>query len=54
MTSEEESPSVAQLPYIRDAYIFLYARSDNPYSVNRANYFRTIWRPWSASAGWIF
>jgi len=36
VTAEVENPTLAQLPYIRDAYILLYARSDDPYSVTHA------------------
>jgi prepilin-type N-terminal cleavage/methylation domain-containing protein len=39
VTSGVESPTLAQLPYIRDAYILLYARSENPYSQS-GTYFR--------------
>jgi len=39
VTSGQESPSDAQLPDIRDAYIILYARSENPYSQSNT-YFR--------------
>jgi prepilin-type N-terminal cleavage/methylation domain-containing protein len=34
VTTEQENPTLAQLPYIRDAYILLYARSDNKYSLS--------------------
>jgi type II secretory pathway pseudopilin PulG len=36
VTAEVEAPTLPQLPYIRDAYILLYARSDDPYSVTHA------------------
>jgi hypothetical protein len=36
VSAEVEHPLVAQLPYIRDAYILLYARSDDPYSLTHA------------------
>jgi hypothetical protein len=36
VTAEVENPTLAQLPYIRDAYILLYARSEFPYSVTHA------------------
>jgi len=39
VTSGQESPTDAQLPDIRDAYIILYARSENPYSQSKT-YFR--------------
>lgn len=39
VTAGQESPTDAQLPAIRDAYIILYARSENPYSQSKA-YFR--------------
>jgi prepilin-type N-terminal cleavage/methylation domain-containing protein len=39
VTSAVESPSLAQLDYIRDSYILLYARSENPYS-QTGTYFR--------------
>jgi prepilin-type N-terminal cleavage/methylation domain-containing protein len=39
VTSGQESPTDAQLPDIRDAYIILYARSENPYSQSNT-YFR--------------
>jgi prepilin-type N-terminal cleavage/methylation domain-containing protein len=39
VTTNITSPTVAQLPYIRDVYVSLYARSENPYSQNGA-YFR--------------
>ena len=32
VSAEVENPTLAQLPYIRDAYILLYARSDDVYS----------------------
>ncbi len=39
VTAGQESPTDAQLPDIRDAYIILYARSENPYSQS-GTYFR--------------
>jgi prepilin-type N-terminal cleavage/methylation domain-containing protein len=36
---ELENPTFAQLPYIRDAYIFLFARSENKFLMN-SNYVR--------------
>ena len=39
VTAGQENPTQAQLPDIRDAYIILYARSENPYSQSRT-YFR--------------
>ena len=39
VTAGLENPTDAQLPDIRDAYIILYARSENPYSQNKT-YFR--------------
>jgi prepilin-type N-terminal cleavage/methylation domain-containing protein len=39
VTSGVESPTYAQLSYIRDAYLLLYARSENPYSQG-GTYFR--------------
>jgi len=36
VTAEVENPTVAQLPYIRDAYLLLYARSDDKYSLSNA------------------
>jgi prepilin-type N-terminal cleavage/methylation domain-containing protein len=39
VTAGQESPTDAQLPDIRDAYIILYARSENPYSQSQT-YFR--------------
>lgn len=36
---EQESPAVANLPYIRDAYVFLAARSSSTYSAT-GQYFR--------------
>jgi prepilin-type N-terminal cleavage/methylation domain-containing protein len=36
VTAEVENPTLTQLPYIRDAYILLYARSDDPYTVTHA------------------
>jgi hypothetical protein len=39
VTAGQENPTDAQLPDIRDAYIILYARSENPYSQSRS-YFR--------------
>jgi len=38
-TAGQENPTQAQLPDIRDAYIILYARSENPYSQSKT-YFR--------------
>jgi prepilin-type N-terminal cleavage/methylation domain-containing protein len=34
VSAEVENPTVAQLPYIRDAYIILYARSDSKFSLS--------------------
>jgi prepilin-type N-terminal cleavage/methylation domain-containing protein len=39
VTTNVVNPTVAQFPYIRDAYVSLYARSENPYSVSK-RYFR--------------
>jgi prepilin-type N-terminal cleavage/methylation domain-containing protein len=39
VTAGQENPTTPQLPDIRDAYIILYARSENPYSQNKT-YFR--------------
>ena len=39
VTAGQENPTQAQLPDIRDAYIILYARSENPYSQS-GTYFR--------------
>lgn len=39
VTAGQENPTQAQLPDIRDAYIILYARSENPYSQSNT-YFR--------------
>jgi prepilin-type N-terminal cleavage/methylation domain-containing protein len=39
VTAGQENPTDAQLPDIRDAYIILYARSENPYS-QTGSYFR--------------
>jgi len=39
VSAEVENPTVAQLPYIRDAYIILYARSDDKFSLSN-NYVR--------------
>jgi prepilin-type N-terminal cleavage/methylation domain-containing protein len=39
VTAGQENPTQAQLPDIRDAYIILYARSENPYSQSKT-YFR--------------
>lgn len=39
VTAGQENPTQAQLPDIRDAYIILYARSENPYSQSGV-YFR--------------
>jgi hypothetical protein len=39
VTAGQESPTDAQLPDIRDAYIILFARSENPYSQS-STYFR--------------
>lgn len=39
VSAGQENPTDAQLPDIRDAYIILYARSENPYSQN-GTYFR--------------
>jgi prepilin-type N-terminal cleavage/methylation domain-containing protein len=39
VTAGQENPTQAQLPDIRDAYIILYARSENPYSKS-GTYFR--------------
>jgi hypothetical protein len=39
VTTNITSPTVAQLPYLRDVYVALYARSENPFSQNGV-YFR--------------
>jgi prepilin-type N-terminal cleavage/methylation domain-containing protein len=39
VTTDVTSPTLAQIPYIRDAYISLFARSESPYSVSK-RYFR--------------
>jgi prepilin-type N-terminal cleavage/methylation domain-containing protein len=39
VTPAVEAPTYAQLAYVRDAYVLLYARSENPYSQSRT-YFR--------------
>jgi prepilin-type N-terminal cleavage/methylation domain-containing protein len=39
VSAEVENPTLAQLPYIRDAYIILYARSDDKFSLSN-NYVR--------------
>ncbi len=39
VSAEVENPTLAQLPYIRDAYIILYARSDSKFSLSN-NYVR--------------
>jgi prepilin-type N-terminal cleavage/methylation domain-containing protein len=39
VTTNVTNPTVAQIPYIRDAYVSLFARSENPYSQTKA-YFR--------------
>jgi prepilin-type N-terminal cleavage/methylation domain-containing protein len=39
VTPEVANPTVAQLPYVRDAYVLLYARSETPYIVSQ-QYFR--------------
>jgi hypothetical protein len=39
VTTNITSPTTAQLPYIRDVFITLYARSENPYA-RTGNYFR--------------
>jgi prepilin-type N-terminal cleavage/methylation domain-containing protein len=39
VTTNITSPTVAQLPYLRDVYVSLYARSENPFSQN-GTYFR--------------
>ncbi len=39
VTTNITSPTIAQLPYLRDVYVSLYARSENPFSQNGA-YFR--------------
>lgn len=39
VTTNATNPTVAQFPYIRDVYISLFARSENPYSVSK-RYFR--------------
>jgi type II secretory pathway pseudopilin PulG len=39
VTTDVTSPTLAQIPYIRDVYISLFARSENPYSVSK-KYFR--------------
>lgn len=39
VTTDVTSPTLAQIPYIRDVYISLFARSENPYSASQS-YFR--------------
>jgi type II secretory pathway pseudopilin PulG len=39
VTTDVTSPTLAQIPYIRDVYISLFARSESPYSVSK-KYFR--------------
>jgi prepilin-type N-terminal cleavage/methylation domain-containing protein len=39
VTTNVPTPTVAQFPYIRDVYVSLFARSENPYSVSK-RYFR--------------
>jgi hypothetical protein len=39
VTAEVTNPTAAQLPYVRDAYVLLFARSENPFSVSK-QYFR--------------
>jgi prepilin-type N-terminal cleavage/methylation domain-containing protein len=39
VTPEVANPTAAQLPYVRDAYVLLFARSENPFSVSH-QYFR--------------
>lgn len=39
VTTDITSPTLAQIPYIRDVYISLFARSESPYSVSK-KYFR--------------
>jgi hypothetical protein len=39
VTPEVANPTAAQLPYVRDAYVLLYARSETPYIVSQ-QYFR--------------
>jgi hypothetical protein len=39
VSAEVENPTLAQLPYIREAYIILYARSDDKFSLSN-NYVR--------------
>jgi prepilin-type N-terminal cleavage/methylation domain-containing protein len=39
ITPEVENPTAAQLPYVRDAYVMLFARSENTYSASK-QYFR--------------
>jgi prepilin-type N-terminal cleavage/methylation domain-containing protein len=39
VTAEVANPSATQLPYIRDAYVLLFARSENTFSVSQ-KYFR--------------
>ena len=34
VSAEVENPTLAQLPYIRDAYIIVYARSDSKFSLS--------------------
>ena len=38
ITTNVTSPSVAQMPYIRDAYVTLFARSENTYSATKQYY----------------
>jgi hypothetical protein len=39
VTPEVTSPTAAQLPYVRDVYVLLFARSENPFSLSK-QYFR--------------
>jgi prepilin-type N-terminal cleavage/methylation domain-containing protein len=39
VTPEVANPTATQLPYVRDAYVLLFARSENPFSVSH-QYFR--------------
>ena len=39
ITAQVANPPAAQLPYVRDAYVLLYARSENRFSVSK-QYFR--------------
>jgi len=39
VTTDVAGPTLAQIPYMRDVYISLFARSESPYSVNQ-RYFR--------------